>query len=136
VVCIIQVVGFSGSGKTSSIVLASLKLKSLGFRVAVIKHTHHDVDSPHRDSWRFVEEGLADYSVVFKGSGERVAIIMRDRSLSDVINNLASSVDVVLIEGFKDLDLGFKVESSMKTVEELAEIIVSYAIRCIESRSL
>ncbi|MEM4738960.1 MAG: molybdopterin-guanine dinucleotide biosynthesis protein MobB, partial [Acidilobaceae archaeon] len=87
-VCIIQVVGFSGSGKTSSIVLASLKLKSLGFRVAVIKHTHHDVDSPHRDSWRFVEEGLADYSVVFKGSGERVAIIMRDRSLSDVINNI------------------------------------------------
>gem|GEM_PF-2022164 len=37
--CIVQLVGPSGSGKTRVIVSVSRRLKNLGFKVAVVKHT-------------------------------------------------------------------------------------------------
>jgi len=41
-VCVIQLVGRSGSGKTSAIASAVEILKGRGVRVAVVKHSHHD----------------------------------------------------------------------------------------------
>lgn len=128
--CIVQVIGSSGSGKTSGIVRAVRKLKAMGYRVAVLKHTHHQIDVAHKDSWRFMEEGLADYSVVVMGSGERVAIFMRDTSLAEILRSIEDKVDILLIEGFKHLGIGYKIELSARTdPEELSEIIVKTCLQ-------
>ena len=97
--CVIQVVGPSGSGKTTTIVKVVRRLRRMGFRVAVLKHTHHDIDVPGKDSWRFLEEGGADASIVVRGGGERVAVFTR-LSLEDVLEVLRLSFDIVLVEGF------------------------------------
>lgn len=129
--CIIQVVGPSNSGKTSAIVLALRRLREAGISATVIKHTHHDVDTPQKDSWRFINEGSAEAAVVVKGSGESVSIFMRDLSLERVIQ--LAPTDLIIVEGFKDLELGEMVEVS-GSVEETAEIILTRAIRCLRSR--
>ncbi len=102
--CVVQVVGPSGSGKTRAIVGAVRELKSMGLRVAVLKHTHHDVDVPWKDSWRFLEEGGADASILVKGEGERVAVFTR-MGLGEVLGLLRLSFDVVLVEGFSSKPL-------------------------------
>ncbi|PWV37787.1 MAG: molybdopterin-guanine dinucleotide biosynthesis protein B [Desulfurococcaceae archaeon] len=132
--CIVQVIGPSGSGKTSGIVKAVRKLKAMGYRVAVLKHTHHQIDVAHKDSWRYMEEGFADYSIVVMGSGERVAMFMRDTSLAEVLRSIEDKVDILLIEGFKHLGIGYKIELSNRTdPEELSETIVK---TCLQTSSI
>ena len=97
--CIVQVVGPSGTGKTTTIVKVVKTLKGMGLRVAVLKHTHHDIDVPGKDSWRFLEEGGADASIVVKGRGERVAVFTR-LDFSSILEALRLSFDVIIVEGF------------------------------------
>jgi len=130
VVCVVQFIGPSGSGKTSYIVALSRILKSHGLRVAVLKHTHHSVDVPGKDSWRFVEEGGADYSIVVRGSGDRVAIFTRDKSLESIVEWLEGRVDVVLVEGFKDLQLGYKVDLTVDADNAINKAL-EYLERCL-----
>jgi molybdopterin-guanine dinucleotide biosynthesis protein B len=130
--CIVQLVGPSGSGKTRVIVSVSRRLKNLGFKVAVVKHTHHHVDVPGKDSWRFIEEGGADYAVVLRGSGERVAVFTRDQSIDRVVGELSKTVDVILVEGFKDLRLGYKVElGEGENLEEVSEKVLEELLECL-----
>jgi molybdopterin-guanine dinucleotide biosynthesis protein B len=135
-VCILQVIGPSGSGKTTVLVEVSRRLKTMGFKVLVLKHTHHDIDVPGKDSWRFLEEGGADYAIVFRGSGERVAVFTKDRSLEELVEEATSKVDVILVEGFKDLRLGYKVE--LVRGEDTVKVVKSaldYLIKCLEHRA-
>ncbi len=130
--CILQLVGPSGSGKTTVIVNVSRKLKALGFKVAVLKHTHHQIDVPGKDSWRFLEEGGVEYVVVLRGSGERIAVFTRDTSLDEVIEDLSTKVDVILVEGFKDLKLGYKIElREGSNLEIVAEEALNNALECL-----
>lgn len=130
--CIVQLVGPSGSGKTTVIVSVSRRLKNLGFKVAVVKHTHHHVDVPGKDSWRFIEEGGADYAVVLRGSGERVAVFTGDQSIDRVVGELSKTVDVILVEGFEDLRLGYKVElGGGENLEEVSEKVLEELLECL-----
>ncbi|MCX8196473.1 MAG: molybdopterin-guanine dinucleotide biosynthesis protein B [Acidilobaceae archaeon] len=124
----VQVIGHKDSGKTSSIVLASRALKARGLKVAVLKHTHHDLDTPHKDSWRFIEEGMADVVAVLKGEGERAALFASNVSLEGVLGLLRA--DVILVEGFKELPLGLRVYPAGRPAEEVAEEIVQKALGC------
>ena len=51
--------GYSGSGKTTLLEKLIPRLTARGLRVAVVKHTHHDVDwdTPGKDSWRHRQAG-------------------------------------------------------------------------------
>ncbi|MEM1927497.1 MAG: molybdopterin-guanine dinucleotide biosynthesis protein B [Acidilobaceae archaeon] len=133
--CIVQVVGPSASGKTTSIIVALRELKKRGVRVGVLKHTHHDIDVAHKDSWRFLNEGQADYSVVLMGSGEKTAVFAREWSLESVLEFLDDKVDVVLVEGFKDLQLGAKIDLTLaKTAGEAWRAILEEVEKCLESQ--
>jgi molybdopterin-guanine dinucleotide biosynthesis protein MobB len=129
--CIVQLVGPSGSGKTRVIVSVSRRLKNLGFKVAVVKHTP-PCRCASKDSWRFIEEGGADYAVVLRGSGERVAVFTRDQSIDRVVGELSKTVDVILVEGFKDLRLGYKVElGGGENLEEVSEKVLEELLECL-----
>ena len=118
--CIIQVIGRKDSGKTLTIEKAVRKLKQVGFKVAVIKHSHHEIDLQGKDTFRFWSSG-SDY-VAFMNEKD---VIMGRFSVDELINLLPT--DVIFIEGFKEFKLGEVFEiTKPEEAEFLSEKIVDY----------
>ncbi|NTV96427.1 MAG: molybdopterin-guanine dinucleotide biosynthesis protein B [Thiobacillus sp.] len=99
--------GYSGSGKTTLIELLLPRFKADGYRVAVIKQSHHDieVDRPGKDSWRHRQAGAAE---VLLTSPQRWMLVheMAGAPEPDLAEHLArlSPCDLVLVEGFRHGD--------------------------------
>ena len=97
---------YSGTGKTTLLVKLIPELKKRGLRIAVIKHAHHnfDVDKPGKDSYELRKAGAAPMLI----SSSRRTVIMIDNEvetepeLESLLSHIpADSVDMVLVEGFK-----------------------------------
>ncbi len=106
-------VGYSGSGKTRLLERLIPELKQRGLRVSVIKHAHHqfEIDHPGKDSFRHREAGAFEVVVA---SSRRLALIREfereePHSVHQLVAELDTGVDWVLVEGFKQGDLN-KVE--------------------------
>jgi len=101
---IVSFVGNSGAGKTTLLEKVVRELKTRGYRVAVIKHSHHDfqIDHEGKDSWRFAQAG-SDCVVI--SSRARVAMVesalVGEPSLDELVSLVADRVDIVLTEGFR-----------------------------------
>ena len=101
---IVSFVGNSGAGKTTLLEKVVRELKARGYRVAVIKHSHHDfqIDHEGKDSWRFAQAG-SDCVVI--SSRARVAMVesalVGEPSLDELVSLVADRVDIVLTEGFR-----------------------------------
>jgi molybdopterin-guanine dinucleotide biosynthesis protein MobB len=98
--------GWSDSGKTSLIEGVVPHLCRKGLKVAVLKHTDHEiqVDHPGKDSDRLFRSGA---DVFLKGSQEG---LMRSRegadlSLATTLSSLPLKYDLVLVEGHKNVPL-------------------------------
>ncbi len=89
--------GTSNTGKTTMIEKLTKDLVNKGFKVSVVKHTHHSVDLEGKDSARFRSAGAM--RVILYGD-EIVEFRERD-SLFSTLKALNSTMDVVLVEGFK-----------------------------------
>ncbi|WP_439814259.1 molybdopterin-guanine dinucleotide biosynthesis protein B [Zavarzinia sp. CC-PAN008] len=101
---VLGIAGWSGAGKTHLVVRLIPELVARGLRVSTLKHAHHrfDVDTPGKDSHRHREAGATE---VLVASGTRWALMHELRgaeepSLQALLAKL-SSVDLVLVEGFK-----------------------------------
>jgi molybdopterin-guanine dinucleotide biosynthesis protein B len=98
---VLGVTGWKNSGKTTLVERLVAEFVRRGWRVATIKHAHHDVDidRPGTDSFRHRAAGATEVALV---GGLRYAI-MREQgepTLAEVLARLAPA-DLVLIEGFK-----------------------------------
>ena len=105
--------GYSGSGKTTLVEKLIPALRLRGLRVSVIKHAHHkfDIDHPGKDTYRHREAGAFEVVVA---SDKRMALMREfdspaEMSVHQLLAELDSRVDWVLVEGFKGSDL-LKVE--------------------------
>ncbi|MDO9359868.1 MAG: molybdopterin-guanine dinucleotide biosynthesis protein B [Polaromonas sp.] len=105
--------GYSGSGKTTLVEQLIPALKIRGLRVSVIKHAHHkfDIDHPGKDTFRHRDAGAFEVVVA---SDKRMALMREfespaEMSVHQLLSELDSRVDWVLVEGFKGSDL-LKVE--------------------------
>jgi molybdopterin-guanine dinucleotide biosynthesis adapter protein len=101
---IIGLAGWSGSGKTTLLAKIIPRLVARGFTVSTVKHAHHgfDVDTPGKDSHTHRMAGATE---VLVASGKRWALMheLREQpepTIYDLLGKM-SSVDLVLIEGFK-----------------------------------
>ena len=101
---VVSFVGNSGAGKTTLLEKLVRELKARGYRVAVVKHAHHDfqIDHEGKDSWRFAQAG-SDCVVI--SSPARVAMVQqsalgREPPLDELVGLVAHRVDIVLTEGF------------------------------------
>ncbi|MDG7041665.1 MAG: molybdopterin-guanine dinucleotide biosynthesis protein B [Nitrososphaerota archaeon] len=97
--CVVHLYGRSASGKTTTIERAVRMLKEKGLAVAVVKHSHHELDIPGKDTYRY-EEGGSDYVLY---ASKRCALFFKcdPRKVIDML-----PVDVVLIEGFRSFNFG------------------------------
>jgi len=100
---VVGIAGRSGSGKTTLIERLVPLLSRQGLHVAVVKHTHHDLefDVPGKDSHRFKRAGAAT-AILVAGSGLGIVKdFEREPSLEDIISRYAADADIVIVEGYK-----------------------------------
>lgn len=100
---IVSIVGTSCSGKTTLIEKLVAELTRRGFRVATVKHSHHDfaIDHEGKDSWRHKRAGAV--ATVLASPG-RIALIedtAKDYDLVEVRDLYIRGADILLAEGYK-----------------------------------
>ncbi|WP_337023832.1 MULTISPECIES: molybdopterin-guanine dinucleotide biosynthesis protein MobB [unclassified Pantoea] len=105
-VALLAIVAWSGTGKTTLLQQVIPLLKARGIRSGLIKHTHHqmDIDTPGKDSYLLRKAG-ADQVIV--ASTQRWALMCetpdQPLNLAELVARMDSStLDLVLVEGFKD----------------------------------
>lgn len=118
--------GFSGSGKTTMIVLLIAHYRSTGKTVGAIKHTHHPLNEEDRgDTGRFRAAG-AD-PVILAREGEAVVFSSSGTSRigferpTDLLGHFHT--DVVLVEGFKQLGEWPQISIARDARPTLAEVV-------------
>jgi molybdopterin-guanine dinucleotide biosynthesis protein B len=96
----------SGSGKTTLVESVVTVLVKRGLRTGTVKHSAHavQVDRAGSDSWRLTKAGAVNSVVV----GADIMAVTR-QSVGNVaeqaILDASQGVDIVLVEGFKEIDL-------------------------------
>jgi len=103
---VVSIVGKSKIGKTTLLEKLVRELKSRGYRIATIKHTHHalGIDEPGKDSWRHLQAGSE--ATVISSTDKTVLTkpITDEPSLDEIAHLLGESYDIILTEGFKRRD--------------------------------
>jgi molybdopterin-guanine dinucleotide biosynthesis protein B len=93
---LIGIVGYKDSGKTTLARSLTQELTARGHRVAVVKHTSHQVDLEGKDTATLLE-AAGQVAIV---SAEATGVFWRrPMALEDVLAYL--DADIVLVEGFK-----------------------------------
>jgi molybdopterin-guanine dinucleotide biosynthesis protein MobB len=97
---VVSIVGASKSGKTTLIERLIGELKSRGYRVATIKHSHHKLsfDEPGKDSWRHVQAGSE--ATLISTDDSTVLIKPTGQSLEQLMPLFGEEYDIILTEGF------------------------------------
>jgi molybdopterin-guanine dinucleotide biosynthesis protein B len=100
---VVSFIGSSNSGKNTLLESVIRELKLRGYRVAVIKHAHHDfdMDRPGKDSWRFARAGS---DIVAVSTPEKMAFIdytTAEPALDEIERLFTGKVDILLTEGYK-----------------------------------
>ena len=99
---VIGLAGYSGSGKTTFLEKLIIELKSRGYRIGVIKHTHHDVefDQPGKDAWRHARAG-ADFVALAAPGGFSVFKKTDGDPGPEILLSMAGDLDLIIVEGYK-----------------------------------
>ena len=102
---IIGIVGWKNSGKTYFVSKIINKLKINNYRVASIKHAHHEFDIDHKNTDSYIHRESGSSQVIVSSSKRWVKITelnnSKEQTLNDLINQL-SETDIVIVEGFKN----------------------------------
>ena len=100
---VISFVGDSGTGKTTLLEEVVKRLKQLGYRVGVIKHSHHDfeIDIPGKDTWRLTKAGCDVVAISSPGKLAVLEQVDEELTLTQIETIVRDKVDIVLTEGYK-----------------------------------
>ena len=101
---VVSFIGRSNSGKTTLLEKVARELKIRGYRVAIVKHTHHDfeIDRPGKDTWRLAQAGG---DIVVLSSPDKITLVEypdAELTLDEVSALFKTKVDIVLTEGYKN----------------------------------
>lgn len=138
---ILAIAAWSGTGKTTLLRQLIPLLKQQGIRPGLIKHTHHDmdVDKPGKDSYELRKAG-ADQVLV--ASQQRWAL-MTETPANEAIdfNFLVSrmdprSLDLILVEGFKDEPVPRIVLCRDRNEKEITSLLDEHVIAVASDRPL
>lgn len=122
--CVAQVLGRKDSGKTAVIEKVVKELKGEGFRVLVVKPSHHVIDLQGKDTYRFRSAG-AD-AVIFRDPNGLILFA----NYPDFVRCL--SVDVILVEGLSGFVAPIRVEiREPSQVSEVAQALIRMIKECL-----
>ncbi len=104
---IVTFIGKSNSGKTTLLVKVIPELKKRGYRIASIKHTHHNVtiDKEGKDSYRHREAGSEIVGLVSGNTLSMVREFPDEPDLEFIRDRYIDNVDILFAEGFKWTDI-------------------------------
>jgi molybdopterin-guanine dinucleotide biosynthesis protein B len=103
---ILNIYGESNSGKTEKVVGTIKRLKEANIRVASIKHTTGEftMDTPGKDSYRHQEAGS---SLTVLATALETDFVVKDvldlKTILEIMHYI-KEVDVIVVEGFKQLE--------------------------------
>lgn len=137
---LLAIVAWSGTGKTTLLQQVIPLLKARGIRSGLIKHTHHqmDIDTPGKDSYLLRKAG-ADQVIV--ASTQRWALMCetpdQPLNLAELVARMdSSSLDLVLVEGFKDEPVP-KIALWRRDVRgEVADLLDEYVVALASDENL
>jgi molybdopterin-guanine dinucleotide biosynthesis protein B len=130
---IVAVVGSSNSGKTTAAEAMIKGLTKRGYTVASAKRIpdpEFTIDTEGKDTWKHVKAGAS--AVLSVAPNELTAIKKVDTtkySLEQVIAGFPDEVDIIILEGFKDLvgqNTSIPKLVTAKTVNEVTEALERY----------
>ncbi|ARJ41939.1 molybdopterin-guanine dinucleotide biosynthesis protein B [Pantoea alhagi] len=138
---ILAIAAWSGTGKTTLLKQLIPLLKEKGVRPGLIKHTHHDmdIDIPGKDSYELRKAG-ADQVLV--ASQQRWALMTetphnRTIDFNFLISRMDKrSLDLILVEGFKDEPIPRIVLCRDRSEEEIKELLDEHVIAVASDCSL
>jgi molybdopterin-guanine dinucleotide biosynthesis protein B len=107
----VSLVGKSGVGKTYVMTRMIAELKTRGYRVATLKHSHHsiDLDLEGKDSWQHAQAGSDVVAISAPHMFAVMAQVDRDIGLAEISRLIGPDFDIILAEGFKQ-DNAAKIE--------------------------
>jgi molybdopterin-guanine dinucleotide biosynthesis protein B len=132
---VIAIAGWKNSGKTTLTVRLVEELTRRGWRIATVKHAHHDfqIDETETDSARHRRAGACEVAIV---SGARWAIVHELReepepSLAAVISRL-SPADLIIAEGYKSepipkIEVRRRAQTSKEPLAEKDPLVIAIA---------
>jgi len=101
---VVGMAGWKNSGKTTLVTKLVAELNRRGYRIATVKHAHHEADIDHEgtDSFRHRSAGASEVALV---TSARWALVHELRNepepaLGDILARL-SPADLVIVEGYK-----------------------------------
>ncbi|MCP4543293.1 MAG: molybdopterin-guanine dinucleotide biosynthesis protein B [Chloroflexi bacterium] len=93
---VVGIIGYKDSGKTTLTRRLAHELTGRGYKVAVVKHTHHSLDAPGKDTAIL---GQVVEQVAIISAQESALFWQRPLSLKEILPHLEG--DIILVEGFK-----------------------------------
>jgi molybdopterin-guanine dinucleotide biosynthesis protein B len=130
---VIAVLGKKHAGKTNTIEALIRGLTKKGYKVGTVKHIPHPrftIDMEGKDTWRHARAGA---EIVVSVAPDEIAVIEKVDStrygLNEVIKNFVDRVEIVILEGFKELvkiDQNIPKIIAVKTREEALEALRDY----------
>lgn len=113
---IIALAGYSGSGKTTLLSRLIPLLKDQGLDVAVIKHSHHnlELDKPGKDSHQFVEAGADQVILACPNKRYHFSVQHQHDELDEQLKWVKWKLcDLVIVEGYRHSEVA-KIEVHRK----------------------
>lgn len=125
---LVAVVGSRRSGKTTTVEAIVRGLTKKKYKVASVKHIHEPnftIDSRGKDTWRQAKAGAR---IVVGVAARELAVIKKvdttRYTLSDITQSCTDNVDIIILEGFRDLvaqDQTLPKVVTAKSKDEVAE---------------
>ncbi|GKV96235.1 molybdopterin-guanine dinucleotide biosynthesis protein B [Pectobacterium aroidearum] len=130
---LLAVAAYSGTGKTTLLKHVIPMLINHGVRIGLIKHTHHqmDIDTPGKDSYELRKAGAAQTIVA---SNQRWALMtetpeQEEPNIYELVGKMdPSTLDLVLVEGFKHEKIAKIALFRQSLGRELSDLIDEYVI--------
>lgn len=135
---VLAIAAWSGTGKTSLLKKLIPALCAQGIRPGLIKHTHHnmDIDKPGKDSYELRKAGAAQTMVA---SAQRWALMTETPGeevldLDYLVSRMDhSTLDLVLVEGFKHESVAKILLFRSDAGHEIAELTVDQHVIAVAS---
>ncbi len=130
---IVAVVGSSNSGKTTAVEVLIKGLTKRGYTVSSAKHIpdpEFTIDTKGKDTWRYAKAGA---TTVLSVAPKELTVIKKvdatEYSLEQIVAETPDEVDIIILEGFKDLieqNTTIPKIAATKTDAEISEALERY----------